>query len=284
MATLAQLLARASRYEIPQLLNGSIGQTTSNQSADPSSDAFYSSLGQAQAVPSSEYISSYDFNPAMQEAAGIGSMGVEKARNQGASAKRKAFIDVGSPDIAADYGADPNTVEAARQNPFSVLALLRRDAADRHTQLMNSLNSQNLFYSSTMRDELGKQAFGESQAEDNATKHLRELVGGIDRSIKDAAEQDAIDHPPVVTAPPVQPPGSPQATGGSTTNLPPFDLSQIKLPTFSEPVDLSATHLGETTASHLGTPLTPIWSGAKAPTPQPSEADLLKALARKNML
>jgi hypothetical protein len=193
-------------YLIPQLLDATTGSIRNTQSNNPQMNPFYSALGATQAVPSSEYIASYNYDPAMAKIAALGTEDVATARNDATNVKRKAFIDAGAPDIAADYGADPNTIEAARQNPFSTLALLRRDAAQRNNDLTDALNAKNLFYSSEHQKQLGNQAFGEGQAESDFTSKLRELVAGADRGVLMAEAQDRANNPPLAVSDP--------ATGG----------------------------------------------------------------------
>jgi hypothetical protein len=204
-----------STYDIPQLINAAQGSARTEQSNNPSMNPFFSALGLAQSVPSSEYIASYDYSPAMANIASLASEDAETARNDSANIKRKAFIEAGAPDIAQEYGADDNTIEAARQNPFSTLALIRREAAKRNTDLNEALNSQNLFFSSTREKELGNQAFGRAQAESNFGSKLREVIGGANRGVLMAEAQDRANHPPLPAAGPAgTPPASPPTVGG----------------------------------------------------------------------
>jgi hypothetical protein len=200
-------------YLIPQLLDATTGSVRNTQSNNPQMNPFYSALGATQSVPSSEYIASYNYDPAMAKIAALGTEDASTARNDATNVKRKAFIDAGAPDIAADYGADPNTIEAARQNPFSTLALLRRDAAQRNNDLTDALNAKNLFYSSEHQKQIGNQAFGEAQAESDFSSKLRELIAGADRGVLMAEAQDRANNPPLAVTP-APAPGTPTHFGG----------------------------------------------------------------------
>lgn len=214
VGSISKILAMATSpyyrtYDIPQLINAIQGSARTPESNNPVMNPFYSALGQAQGVPSSEYIASYDFDPAMAQIAALGSQDTSTARNNASNIKRKAFIEAGAPDIAQEYGADPNTIEAARQNPFSTLALIRREAAKRNADLTEALNSQNLFYSSTRQKELGNQAFGQAQAESNFGKSLREVISGANAGALLAQTNDRANSPPLPTAAPTAAPGAP---------------------------------------------------------------------------
>lgn len=226
-------------------------------------------------LPSSSYNVQYDFTPLQASLAAIASLGAAKARNEANNAKRKAFIESGVPDIAAAYGADPNTVEASKQNPFSALALLHREGADRTRSLKQALNSENLFYSSEMARQLGKQAFGQSQAETDFVGKLRNLVSGIDRGVLDADQREISAQttaaPPVAPGAPPAAPSLPEALaagGGSTPPLPTWS-GQTQLPTWSGQTQLPTFNAGTPSLPPFGSTVLPPFNPANTRLPKP---------------
>lgn len=248
MATLKQTLGTIGfnrpnykSYGIPQLISDRAfggGQTSSPSYSSPLFDAQATPIP----MPSSEYVASFDYDPAMQSISALGNMSAEQAQNEGTNLQRQLFIDAGAPDIAAEYGADPNTIEAARQNPFSSLAKLRKDYAKRGSDLTENLNMSNLFYSSERAKKLKEQEEGRSEGESRFIAGLRKMVGAAAKSVLDAQEKERIANPPTQLA---------TALSGTTAGA----VADAAIPTAAAPA-----------ASFPDTPTPPLptWSGQTA--------------------
>lgn len=170
-------------------------------------------------APAADYSSQYNFDPILAKINAMGDQNVDEATAGATNLSRQAFIDTGAADVASDYGADSNTIQAALANPNSALAMLRKDKEARLKGLDEALNDQNLFYSGERQRQLGEQEAGYAGAQGDLLRRLRELLGNINAGVLGAKLRAY--KPPAPTPPPFVP-GSvgPPGRGGVTDIAP----------------------------------------------------------------
>jgi hypothetical protein len=171
--------------------------------ASPSTNAL-GALAQQQGLESRQPVStkldiSYEADPVLARIKALGTQDVANARSEAEALRKKAIIDSGLSDVGAEIGVDPNTVQAAADNPFSTAALLRKEQEVRGRDLDNSLNQQNLFYSGYRANQLTDLANSGAQQQSQLQGDVRSLLGGINTGVTEAeqaafrAEQAAME-------------------------------------------------------------------------------------------
>jgi hypothetical protein len=141
---------------------------------------------------SSEFQTSYNFDPVLAKLSALGEMSIANARTEAANAKKQALIDAGSEEIARGVGADENTLSAAKANPFSTQAELMKQYQDRQRQMDEQLNASNLFYSGERVRQMGELERGRAQAETQFGGNLRGLLSSIDAQLQAAEEAELL--------------------------------------------------------------------------------------------
>lgn len=204
MATLSTTLSKApanrysysGNYGVPKRENPymRLGAGVGGGSSGPSQGLYAALMQQNQTpprpMPSNQFQSNYNFDPILQRLNALGEQSVANARSEGAALRKQALIDVGDPVIAGEVGADPNTVEAARQNTMSARAGLTRDFSTRQRDLDENMNQSNLFYSGERVNRMGELERGRAEAEVDLARRLREMVSGIDRMLLQTEEAE----------------------------------------------------------------------------------------------
>lgn len=205
MATLSTTLGSAKdnsprysyNYRPPPMSNPyrNIGANVGFQNfGDPGMFASLAARNDASAakpIPGSAYQAEYNYDPILSRISAMGDMTVANAQSEAANLKRRALIEAGDVSIAGDLGADANTIEAARQNPFSTRAKLTRDFTERGRALDEALNQQNLFFSGERVNRLAEQERGRAEAETQFNQVLRDLFWELGQGVL-TSQQNAI--------------------------------------------------------------------------------------------
>lgn len=206
LATLSQTLSSApasgNRYKystssgVPKQANpyARLGANVSGSNSGP--QGLYAALLQGQqqtrAAPSTEFQSSYNFDPILSKLSALGEMSIANARTEAAGATKQAIIDSGEAGIGQEIGADANTIEAARQNTMSTSALRQKDFGQRSTDLDESLNQRGLFYSGERIRRMQDLEAGRAMDEVNFAKQLRALLANIQDSLLASEEAEQV--------------------------------------------------------------------------------------------
>ena len=123
-------------------------------------------------------------DPILAQAQALASRQREIARS-GALAKRKqAAVEYG--DASGLQGFDEATIAAARDNPFSVLANMKRGYESGVESLEGDLNASNLFYSGYRGKELGRAATGYQGQRSSASGAFQGFMTDIENALAQA--------------------------------------------------------------------------------------------------
>ena len=169
-------------------------------------------------APSAPSYSAYDFqsDPVYQQALALGNEGVSDAQANASAQRQQALIGYGYNDSLANlFGGDSNLIDSAKNNPFSYVSNLAHQfdqgnqTADRtynenHAALLDALNKQGLFYSSTGKNDLADalKRYTDAQSESarnyqsslsSGASGLRSLLGQIDSGVLQAQQKAAAD-------------------------------------------------------------------------------------------
>lgn len=136
----------------------------------------------------------FDTDPILQQIRALGQRSVAGAEAAEIAGRKQTLIGFGyDPTLAALY-PDQSTAEAARQNPFSIVAELGRQHTERGRDLNENLNQRNLFYSGHRAKALGDeqhQYLGEQVgAQQNLQAHLGELSTAVLAAKQAQAERE----------------------------------------------------------------------------------------------
>jgi hypothetical protein len=191
----------------------------------------------------------FDLNtdPILQQIHAASARSVADAQATELAGRKQALTDFGyDPGLSGLY-PDESTQQAARANPFSVLANLLYQHQQAGHALDEGYNKQNLFYSSTRAEGLADEQRNYQQQRASGISGLQNQLTGLADAVlaakNGAAATDAQGlsdafaryQPPAAAAQPVAPP----AGGGGTPALPTFNPSQTNLP--PKPTSLLAT-------------------------------------------
>jgi hypothetical protein len=129
---------------------------------------------------------SYESDPLLARIRALSTQNVANAKTEAEALRKQAIIDSGLVDVGQEIGVDANTIEAARQNPFSTRATIEREAMERGRALDESLNQGNLFYSGFRAQQLSDLARERAEAESVLAGDIRTALGGISQGVLDA--------------------------------------------------------------------------------------------------
>lgn len=135
----------------------------------------------------------YESDPVLARIRALGQQNVANAESEAAALRKQAVIDTGLADVGAELGLDAATLQAARENPLSVAARLANEARLRESQLNESLNQQNLFFSGHRGTQLGELARSQMAEQADLTRDLRAALGGIDQGVLEARQAASLD-------------------------------------------------------------------------------------------
>lgn len=142
------------------------------------------------AAPSPQYQDTYNYDPILQKIQALSTQSIANARTNAGALRTNAAITEGDPELLKSLGFDDNTVTAAQNNPESLLAQLHTTYAQKHKDLADAMQSQNLYYSGEYQKNLADLAKGEASAQGGLGQKLRDLLSGIDTGVLDSAEAD----------------------------------------------------------------------------------------------
>lgn len=107
------------------------------------------------------------------------------------SNRKQALIDFGYDQNLSDLYPDQANAEAAKANPFSILANLAHQHTQREGNLNESLNKANLFYSGYRGKQLGEEGRQYLGEQAGASSALRNLLAGITTNLLSAESGSA---------------------------------------------------------------------------------------------
>lgn len=139
-------------------------------------------------TPSSQFDTSYNYDPIQQQIAALGSQSVANAQTNAAQLRNQAAITEGDPELLKALGFDANTITAAQGNPESLLAQLDKEYSLRQKQLADSMDAQNLYYSGEYQKQLANLASGHASAQGQLGQNLRALLSNADAGVLSAQE------------------------------------------------------------------------------------------------
>jgi hypothetical protein len=154
----------------------------------------------ATALPPPVPVNIYDYtsDPLYQRTLALGQQRTEQANAAALRAQTQSLIDYGDPDLVRSLGLGEDIAAAAAQNPFSIMAQLRKGEHDRPIALDESLNKQNLFYSghrglaqSDLAQSLGQERYGAGQREQGTLTGIENTRLGALSTVADQNEAAA---------------------------------------------------------------------------------------------
>jgi len=123
--------------------------------------------------------SPWESDPILQQIRAQVASNIANAEASSLAQRQKALIQFGyDPTLNSLYG-DANTSAAAQKNPFSTLAQLLRAHTENQTNLNESYNKNNLFYSGHRGQALEQEGTNYLQNQSNAQNALQALLTGI---------------------------------------------------------------------------------------------------------
>jgi len=152
----------------------------------------FGQAGAAQAAPQAAPLAvDLSQDPILQQIRAIGQQHTQGAQGDELSGRKQALIAYGyDPSLDSLY-PDENTREAAKQNPFSVLAIQKHDYGQRTTALEENLNKGNLFYSGARGTQLGENSRAYQQQQAGSYGVLNDTLGGLQRALLAARQEEA---------------------------------------------------------------------------------------------
>lgn len=140
------------------------------------------------AAPTSTFADTYNYDPIQARIQALGAQSVANAHTNAAQIRKEAAINEGDPDLLRSLGFDTNTITAAQNNPQSLLAQLNLDYSNRHKQLGESMQADNLYYSGEYQKRLLELTQGQAAGQANIGQRLRDLLSGADTGVLDSEE------------------------------------------------------------------------------------------------
>jgi hypothetical protein len=175
-------------------------------------------------------------DPILQQIRAIGAQHTTGAQGDELAGRKQALIAYGyDPSLDSLY-PDENTREAAKQNPFSVLATQKHDYAQRTTALEENLNKGNLFYSGYRGTQLGENARNYQQQQATSSGALNDTLSALQHALLSARQEEADRNASALAE--AYGRYVPPDTGGTPTptpvaaqqHFPTFDLNQFLRP------------------------------------------------------
>lgn len=123
-------------------------------------------------------------DPALAQIRALAARSRSEATARALAKKKQAAIEYG--DASGITGLDEATIEAARNNPFSVLKNTERAYTQGVASLEDALNKSNLFYSGHRGQELGKAATGYQQQKYGASTRFQAGITDIEDALAQA--------------------------------------------------------------------------------------------------
>jgi hypothetical protein len=139
----------------------------------------------------------YDYtDPILQKIQAISTQARQDALASALSARKQLAIAYGdTAGVLEGDQFDQSTADAARNNPFSILAELQRGHERGAHQIDENTNTQNLFYSGERGRQLGLEAENtqraRAQAAGNLQGHVGDIQSGLAAALMNADRQDA---------------------------------------------------------------------------------------------
>lgn len=135
-------------------------------------------------------------DPILVQAQAAWNRRMANAESSALGERQRLLVEYGSPELARSLlgQGGESYASAAEQNPFSVLANLRRGYQQNEQGLNEGLNQRNLFYSSTRGDELGRLATGYQGQQAEAAGGVQSALDAISQNLLSGREsaEDAL--------------------------------------------------------------------------------------------
>jgi hypothetical protein len=130
----------------------------------------------------------WEADPVLAQIRATQQQNAASAEAAAAAARQQALIQFGySPELAGLYG-DQNTARAAQQDPFSVLANLAHQHQLRLTNLNESYNKANLFYSGHRGQALGEEGRQYLGEQASAQQQLQSTLSQLQQNLLSARQ------------------------------------------------------------------------------------------------
>lgn len=126
-------------------------------------------------------------DPALAQIRALSARSRSEATSRALSKKKQAAIQYGDP--SGVQGLDQGTIDAARNNPFSILKNTERSYTEGVGRLEDAFNKSNLFYSGYRGTELGKAATGYQQQRYDAGTRFQATITDIEDALAQALLQ-----------------------------------------------------------------------------------------------
>jgi len=147
-------------------------------------------------MPSFSFSSDVDYSsdPILQRVRALADSQMQQAQAQALAAEKTNLIRYGDPDLAAKVlGKDAgDTVDAARNNSFGTVPELNRWNARQLTNIDETRNQQNLFYSTTRQRDRALQQEDLVRQKTNTAAQLQDVLTGIANQLTQAKQQAAM--------------------------------------------------------------------------------------------
>lgn len=150
-------------------------------------------------APSLDIKPNFVSDPILARIQAMKGQNMANARTEAEALRKQAVIESGLADVGQEIGLDANTLEAARQNPFSAARKIQDTSVERGRELDEALNQGNLFFSGHRANELGRLGRNTAEAQTDLGSQLRSLLGGVSGNLlaieqeQLAAEQEALE-------------------------------------------------------------------------------------------
>ena len=155
---------------------------------DLASQLLYQQQQRAATTPSSNFQDNFNYDPIQTKIQALGAQSVANAQTNAAQLRKEAAINEGDPELLKSLGFDQNTIDAAQNNPQSLLAQLNLEYQNRQNQLRDAMQAQNLYYSGEYQKNLTNLTQGKAVAEGSLGQKLRDLLSGADSGVLDSQE------------------------------------------------------------------------------------------------
>lgn len=179
---------RYTPYSVPRRGVSGIAASNPFGGQDFSSALLQQRMVQKAAAPSTQFDSSYNYDPILAKIQALASESVANATTDASQLRNSALISTGLTSAGQGLGFGADTLAAAQANPESDYAQLQREYAQRAKDLEEAMSASNLLYSGEYDRQLAQLAQGKASAEGSIGQKLKDLLAGVDSGLLTAQE------------------------------------------------------------------------------------------------